>query len=69
VSGLFVYELPSTLKQGDLTGNWTKHTLATGFQTVQFGPGAASPGFPYAFYPQVGEIGRSKYVHVFVCVV
>lgn len=48
-NGIWAYEAPKYW----MTGEWTKHTLATNFKNAKslFVPNMA-PGFPYAFQPQ-----------------
>lgn len=61
LSGVYAYEIPPTKADGtrDLeAGNFTKHIIATGFKTkFSLLPGGASPGFSYAFHPEVGASG------------
>lgn len=52
-AGVFAYEVPADIR----TGVFARHILASGFKTVAWGPGSASPGFAYAFHPFTGNNG------------
>jgi hypothetical protein len=61
-NGIWAYSFPSDW----MTGVFTKHTLATGFQNkFSLTVPNMAPGFPYAFYPQVSTEGRAA-AHIVV---
>lgn len=70
ISGVFAYELPPRAADGtrDLEGgNFTKHVLTRGFKTkFSLLPGAASPGFAYAFHPSAEDAKSGNPRHVLV---
>jgi len=55
--GLFAYEIPS-----DLGGAWPRHTLASGFMPIGWGPGKGAPGSFSAFFPQTSTTSGKPYI-------
>ena len=49
-ASVFAYEIPDNLDE-----KWTRHTLYSGFKTIQGGMGAGSPGEAMAVHPEVGN--------------
>eukprot|EP00455_Lapot_gusevi_P009013 TRINITY_DN13_c0_g1_i5.p1 TRINITY_DN13_c0_g1~~TRINITY_DN13_c0_g1_i5.p1 ORF type:complete len:405 (-),score=164.36 TRINITY_DN13_c0_g1_i5:108-1322(-) len=59
-AAMYAYEVPADLKNGA----FTRHTLYSGFVNVQSGPGAAAPGFAYAFRPQPSNMSSLPWIAV-----
>lgn len=59
-AAVFAFEVPADIYHG----TFVRHTLASGFKTVAWGIGSASPGFAYAFYPDTKNTTGPAYIAV-----
>ena len=62
VNGVWVYEVPADI----ISGTYTKHTLATGFERAwkYWLSDIGAPGFTFVFYPDGNTSSRA---HILVC--
>lgn len=55
ISGVYAYEVPATLRPGQL---WQRHTLALGFKVLIPGANQAAPGSAKTFHPHMDAGAR-----------